>query len=65
MDTGEIKTIYEIARSADSPKDGAYRLYRWFKKERSDVLLDGSISDRNSPVLILIYQELLDTFMTS
>ena len=65
MDTGEIKALFQIARSAGSPEDGASHLYKWFKKERSDVLLDGSIRDKNSPVLKLIYQELLNSFMIS
>ncbi len=65
MDTGEIKQLYRIASSSDSPEDGASRLYRWFKKERSDVLLDGAIRDNKSPLLKLIYRELLDMFTAS
>ncbi len=65
MDRHEIKAIYKIASEAESPAQGAARLYRWFQKERSDVLTEGAIESEKSPLLPLIYQELLDTFTSS
>ena len=62
MDLKEIKAIYLIAKAAENPSVGAIRLYNWFKKERSDVLVEGFISSKSHPSLLLIYRELLETF---
>ncbi len=62
MDVQEIKALYKIARAAGSAETGSQRLYNWLKKERKDVLIDGGINNSASPVLPLVYQELLDSF---
>lgn len=65
MDYKEIQALYKIAKAAESAKDGTTRIYRWLKKERSDVLAEGNIRGPGSPVLIEIYEALLDTFTGS
>ncbi|MBN2656106.1 MAG: hypothetical protein JXR86_03540 [Spirochaetales bacterium] len=62
MDYKEIKILLNIARAAESPSDGALRLYNWFKRERKDVLVDAHLGRPSHPALLLIYRELLETF---
>lgn len=62
MDLQEIKSLYKIARAAESPETAARRLYKWFQKERSDVLSEGGIADPSNLLLLEIYRELLETF---
>ena len=65
MDIHEMKALYKIAKTAKSPREGGVRLYSWFKKERSDVLADGGITDSGNPYLAQIHKALMDTFTGS
>lgn len=65
VDYQEIQALFKIARAAASADEGTPRLYRWFKKERSDVLAEGNIRGPVSPVLLDIYEALLETFTAS
>lgn len=65
VDYQEIQALFKIANAASSAEEGAPRLYRWFKEERSDVLGEGNISGPGSPVLFQIYEALLETFTSS
>ncbi len=65
MDRHEIKALYTIASNSGSPSKGAAGLYSWFRKERSDVLSEGGIESRTSPLLERIYTELMETFTAS
>ncbi|MDC7240440.1 MAG: hypothetical protein PQJ50_08790 [Spirochaetales bacterium] len=62
MDYHEIQAIFKIARAAGNQTEGAARLYRWFDRERRDVLAEGGIGGPASPKLKIIYNVLLDTF---
>ena len=62
MDYKEIIDILKIANAAGSEQTGSLRLYKWFEKERKDVLVDGHIGSASHPALIMIYNELLDKF---
>lgn len=65
VDYQEIQALFKIASAASSAEEGAPRLYRWFKKERSDVLAEGNIRNPGSPALYEIYEALLETFTSS
>lgn len=65
MDYQEIQALFKIASAASSAEEGVPRLFRWFKKERSDVLTEGNIRGPGSPVLRSIYESLLETFTSS
>ncbi len=58
----ELKTLVKIAAAADDSGDGAGRLYRWFSKERSDILKDGGIGSPSDKRLRVIYSILKDRF---
>ncbi len=65
MDYQEIQAIFKIARAAGNQSEGAARLYRWFNKERKDILIEGGIGGPSSPRLKKIYTVLLDSFTSS
>ncbi|MBF9017738.1 MULTISPECIES: hypothetical protein [unclassified Oceanispirochaeta] len=65
VDYQEIQALFKIASAAGSAEEGAPRLYRWFQKERSDVLAEGNIRSPGSPALYEIYEALLETFTSS
>ncbi|RKX89365.1 MAG: hypothetical protein DRP70_03905 [Spirochaetes bacterium] len=58
----ELKALVKIAVAANDSGDGAGRLYRWFSKERSDILKDGGISNPADKRLKVIYSILKDRF---
>ena len=58
----ELKALVKIASAAEDSGDGAGRLYRWFTKERSDILKDGGISNPVDKRLKVIYSILKDRF---
>jgi len=62
VDIHEIKALYKIASAAGSAQEAGPRLYRWFQKERSDVLSEVYIPNGKSPVLQKLYRALIDTF---
>lgn len=64
MDHSEVAQILKIAIASESAADGAMRLFRWFQRERKDVLVDGHIGSAGHWALALIYNELLGTFET-
>jgi hypothetical protein len=65
MDSSEIRALFQIASAAGSPEEAGPRLFRWFKKERSDVLSEVYIPDGKSPVLKDLYQALLESFTSA
>lgn len=62
MDRHEIKALFRIASAASGAAEAGPRLYRWLKKERSDVLGEARISGSGSPVLGELYAALIDNF---
>ncbi len=62
MDRHEIKALFKIAEAAADAAEAGPRLYRWLKRERSDVLGDAHVSGSGSPVLGELYKALLDNF---
>lgn len=64
MDYREIQALFRIARAAGNAEASAPRLYRWLKKERSDVLNEVNIPDGKSPVLKQLHRALLENFTT-
>jgi hypothetical protein len=65
VDYQEIQDLFKIANAASSAEEGAPRLYRWLKEERSDVLAEGNIRGPGSTVLYELYDTLLETFTSS
>ncbi len=56
----ELKALVKIAAAANDSGDGSGRLYRWFSKERSDILKDGGIGSPADKSLRVIYSILKD-----
>ncbi|TVR58582.1 MAG: hypothetical protein EA426_09680 [Spirochaetaceae bacterium] len=60
----EMRTITRICHAADDARDGADRLYRWFSRERKDLLIDADIASARSPYIANIYTVVRNTFVT-
>lgn len=56
INLNELKALVKISEAAHDGGDGAGRLYRWFHKERNDILIDGSITGPADPRLYLIFK---------
>ena len=62
LNLNEIKSLVKIAEAADNPGDGAGRLFRWCRRERNDILIDGGIAGPSDPRLRMIFKILKDRY---
>ena len=60
----EMRTITRICHAAEDARDGADRLYRWFSRERKDLLVDADIASARSAYIANIYTVIKSTFVT-
>ena len=58
----EMRSIVKICHAAENETDASQRLYRWFSKNRKDLLIDGGIASSKSPFLANIYKKLISTY---
>jgi len=58
----EMRQLVRMSHAADDERDGANRLYSWFKRERSDFLVDGGIAGSRHPSLLDLYNKLVHTY---
>ncbi|MFW5688479.1 MAG: hypothetical protein ACOC1U_02815 [Spirochaetota bacterium] len=59
---GEMREITRICHKAKDQKAGARNLFRWFERERSDLLADTGISSNRSPYLLELYDVIVNTY---
>lgn len=62
LNLNELKSMVKIAEAANNPGDGAGRLFRWCRRERNDILIDGGIAGPSDPRLRLIFKILKDRY---
>ncbi len=62
LNLNELKSMVKIAEAADNPGDAAGRLFRWCRKERNDILIDGGIAGPSDSRLRLIFKILKDRY---
>jgi hypothetical protein len=58
----EMKKLVKICHVAQDASDAAMRLYNWFKRFRSDFLVDGDIGSAGNPYLGDLYRKLISTY---
>jgi|GEM_PF-2000941 len=58
----ELKAMVKIAGAAVDTGDGAGRLYRWCRRERNDILIDGGITGPADKRLKKLFSILRDRF---
>jgi len=58
----EIHSIVKICHASNNGRDASQRLYRWFSKNRKDLLIDGGIESSKNPFLANIYEKLVSTY---
>lgn len=58
----EMRELTRICHKAKDEAAGARNLYRWFERERSDLLADAGISSNRSPYLRNLYEFIVNTY---
>ena len=58
----EMKKLVRICHVAGDGPDATQRLYNWFKRFRSDFLVDGDIGSARNPYLDDLYNKLVSTY---
>ena len=58
----EMKKLVKICHVAHDTSDATGRLYNWFKRFRSDFLVDGDIASSRNPHLDDLYRQLISTY---
>jgi len=60
----EMRSLVRVCQAAESSSAAGPRLYRWFSRNRTDVLSDAEISGPADPQLIGIYELIADRYTT-
>ena len=58
----EMRKLVKICQLAQNSTDASQRLYNWFKRFRSDLLVDGGIASARNPYLEDLYSKLISTY---
>jgi hypothetical protein len=58
----EMREITRLCHAAKAPADGARRMFRWFEKERGDLLVDAGINSERNPYLVDLYEQVIATY---
>ncbi|MBA7519998.1 hypothetical protein ES705_12086 [subsurface metagenome] len=60
----EMRSLVRVCQAAESSSAAGPRLYRWFSKNRTDILTDGQISGPVDPQLRGIYELIAARYTT-
>lgn len=60
----EMRSLVRVCQAAESSSAAGPRLYRWFSRNRTDVLSDAQISGPADPGLRGIYEVITDRYKT-
>lgn len=58
----EMREITRHCHAAANAHDAARRLFKWFERERSDLLTDAGINSDRNPYLIDLYERVISTY---
>lgn len=58
----EMREITGLCQASRNSADAARRMFRWFEKERSDLLADAGINSAKNPYLIDLYEQVISTY---
>lgn len=59
---GEMRELTRICHKAKDRNAGARNLFKWFERERSDLLADAGINSNRSPYLQNLYEVIVSTY---
>lgn len=62
INRGEMKALAKICEAAASPAAGAASLYRWSRRERSDLLNDAGIAGPGDTRLVELYRLISENY---
>jgi len=60
----EMRSLVHVCQAAESSSTSGPRLYRWFSRNRTDILSDAQISGPADPQLRGIYELITDRYKT-
>ena len=58
----EMREITRHCHAAGNAQDAGRRLFKWFERERSDLLTDAGINSDKNPYLIDLYENVISTY---
>jgi hypothetical protein len=58
----EMREITRHCHAAENARAAARRLFRWFERERSDLLTDAGINSERNPYLLDLYEQVISTY---
>jgi hypothetical protein len=58
----EMRSLVKICHGSENETAAALRLYSWFKRFRSDFLVDGGVGSPKNPYLADLYGKLVSTY---
>jgi hypothetical protein len=58
----EMREITRHCHAAGNAHDAARRLFKWFERERSDLLVDAGINSEKNPYLLDLYENVVSTY---
>ena len=58
----EMREITRHCHAATNARDAARRLFKWFERERSDLLSDAGINSDKNPYLLDLYEKVISTY---
>ncbi|MFP4113148.1 MAG: hypothetical protein ACOCY8_01070 [Spirochaetota bacterium] len=59
---GEMRELTRLSHKAKGERAGARSLFRWFERERSDLLADAGINSAQSPYLTELHKIIVSTY---
>jgi hypothetical protein len=62
FDRDEMRSLVRICHAALDGSEGAFRMYRWFKENRQDLLIDGKVRGSSDYRLGMLYDHLVSTY---
>ena len=62
FDLAEMRSLVKICHGAGDSVQAGIRLYRWFARNRKDVLSDCAIAGNADPYIILLYNTIIKTY---
>jgi hypothetical protein len=57
-----MREITGLCQASRNSADAARRMFRWFEKERGDLLADTGINSAKNPYLIDLYEQVISTY---
>jgi len=61
----EMRSLAKICHAAENPVEGGKRLFAWFRRERTDFIIDTDLDGSSSPLLAQLCDIIVNTYKVS